>query len=144
MLKDFNSLKNLEVIINPFLYYRLGLCCSEKDLIERKQMTKSENVNNLVNQNIFKSEGNEPIKKRFILVYHNPSNLNNNNTYLDRDNINEAIFNFKQCLLIIKGNTLFNKEIYDAFHDYKELILLIIIIIMKIKIIIIIIIMIIK
>ena len=60
------------------------------------------------------------LKKRFILVNHNPSNLNNNNTYLDSDNINEAIFNFKQCLLIIKGNTLFNKEIYDTFHDYKE------------------------
>ena len=119
--KILNSLKNLDVMsTNPFLYYRLGLCCLEKDLIELKQMTKSENVNDLVNQNIFNSEGNEPIKKRFILVNHNPSNLNNNNTYLDSDNINEAIFNFKQCLLIIKGNTLFNKEIYDAFHDYKE------------------------
>ena len=119
--KILNSLKNLDVMsTNPFLYYRLGLCCLEKDLIELKQMSKSENVNDLVNQNIFKSEGNEPIKKRFILVNHNPSNLNNNNTYLDSDNINEAIFNFKQCLLIIKGNTLFNKEIYDTFHDYKE------------------------
>ena len=119
--KILNSLKNLDVMsTNPFLYYRLGLCCLEKDLIELKQMSKSENVNDLVNQSIFKSEGNEPIKKRFILVNHNPSNLNNNNTYLDSDNINEAIFNFKQCLLIIKGNTLFNKEIYDTFHDYKE------------------------
>ena len=119
--KILNSLKNLDVMsTNPFLYYRLGLCCLEKDLIELKQMSKSENINDLVNQSIFKSEGNEPIKKRFILVNHNPSNLNNNNTYLDSDNINEAIFNFKQCLLIIKGNTLFNKEIYDTFHDYKE------------------------
>ena len=119
--KILNSLKNLDVMsTNPFLYYRLGLCCLEKDLIELKQMSKSENVNDLVNQSIFKSEGNEPIKKRFILVNHNPSNLNNNNTYLDSDNINEAIFNFKQCLLIINGNTLFNKEIYDTFHDYKE------------------------
>ena len=119
--KILNSLKNLDVMsTNPFLYYRLGLCCLEKDLIELKQMTKSENVNDLVNQNIFKSEGNEPVKKRFILVNHNPSNLNNNNTYLDSDNINEAIFAFKQCLLIIKGNTLYNKEIYETFHDYQK------------------------
>ena len=107
-------------LTNPFLFYRLGLCCLEIELQNNKNSFNEDNLNDLVNETLFSSENeNVNFKKRFILINKNPSKISdydNNN-----EKLNEAIFAFKQALLIIKGKTLYNKEIYNIFNNNKEI-----------------------
>ena len=105
---------------NPYFFYRLGLCCLERELKEKKKNSNEENLNDIVQESLFSSENeNINFKKRFILVNRTPS------SFIGYDNVNEklteAIFAFKQALLIIKGNTFYNKEIYNTFNNCKEI-----------------------
>lgn len=121
--KILSSLKNMDTFENnPFLFYRLGLCCIERELSDAKMNSQSENVNDIVNKIIDEqSEDNDTASssslKRILLVNSSPSNGNN---YDDiNNNITEAISSFKQCLLIIKGYTIYVKDIHNAFEKYE-------------------------
>ena len=119
--KILSNLKNVDSMsTNPFLFYRLGLCCLEIELQNYKNSFNEDNLNDLVNETLFSSENeNVNFKKRFILINKNPSKISdydNNN-----EKLNEAIFAFKQALLIIKGKTFYNKEIYNLFNNNKEI-----------------------
>ena len=119
--KILSSLKGLDLMsTNPYFFYRLGLCCLERELKEKKKNSNEENLNDIVQESLFSSENeNINFKKRFILVNRTPS------SFIGYDNVNEklteAIFAFKQALLIIKGNTFYNKEIYNTFNNCKEI-----------------------
>ena len=109
--KILSSLKNIDYFSNnPYLFYRLGLCCLERELQEAKQNAQTENVNDVVNK-IINDE-----TKRIVLVNSSPQKEN-----IDEDsnkNIIEAISSFKQCLLIMNGYTFYEKDIHNLFEKY--------------------------
>ena len=119
--KILSSLKGLDLMsTNPYFFYRLGLCCLERELQDKKISSNEDNLNDVVHETLFSSENeNQGFKKRFILVNRTPS------SFSEYENINEklieAIYSFKQALLIIKGNTFYNKEIYNTFINCKEI-----------------------
>ena len=109
--KILSSLKNIDYFSNnPYLFYRLGLCCLERELQEAKQNSQSENVNDVVNKII----NDDP--KRFVLV--NSSSQKENIDEDTNKNIAEAIASFKQCLLIMNGYTFYEKDIHNVFEKY--------------------------
>ena len=106
-----SSLKNIDYFSNnPYIFYRLGLCCLERELQEAKQNAQTENVNDVVNKII----NDEP--KRIVLV--NSATQKENIDEDSNKNIIEAISSFKQCLLIMNGYTFYEKDIHNLFEKY--------------------------
>ena len=103
---------------NPYLFYRLGLCCIERELQDAKINSQSENVNDIVNKIINDPSENENSSraKRILLVN---SSVNGNSDEDANKNITEAINSFKQCLLIIKGYSIYVKDFHNAFEKYE-------------------------
>ena len=75
---------------NPYLFYRLGLCCIERELQDAKINSQSENVNDIVNKIINDPSENENSSraKRILLVN---SSVNGNSDEDANKNITEAI-----------------------------------------------------
>ena len=121
-IKNVESMKN-----NPYLYYRLALCYIEKEFLKQKKYFKLNNENDIVCKTIFNDNNDEPaFKKRFLLVNQSPSpsiinppseniekNENSNNS-IDKLDFTEAIKSLKECILIIKGYSSYNAQIYDT------------------------------
>ena len=122
-IKNVESMKN-----NPYLYYRLALCYIEKEFLKQKNNFKLNNENDIVCKTIFNDNNDEPaFKKRFLLVNHSPSpsiinppaeeemekNEKSNNS-IDKLDFTEAIKCLKECILIIKGYSSYNTQIYDT------------------------------
>lgn len=119
--KLLSRLKEIDFMIhNPYLFYRLGLCCIERDI----QETKQNNNNN--------KEGNDEGYQYLFLPEGEFTTQKNNNkhrgvvllnclsktmkTSLDiNEYLIEAINAFKQCLLIIQGKTSINKEVSSLY-----------------------------
>ena len=117
--KILSSLKNMDTFANnPYLFYRLGLCCIERELQDAKINSQSENVNDIVNKIINDPSENENSSraKRILLVN---SSVNGNSDEDANKNITEAINSFKQCLLIIKGYSIYVKDFHNAFEKYE-------------------------
>ena len=109
--KILSSLKTLEQFANnPYVFFRFGVCCLEKELSESKQKFCNENNNDILSK-IFKneiSEGSNKSFNRLILVNTEPGTKVNE--YSDTPLL-EAISSFKQCLLIMKSISAYQKEI---------------------------------
>ena len=127
-IKNLDSMKN-----NPYLFYRLALCYIEKEFLKNKNNFKMNNENDMVCKTIFNDNNNEPaFKKRFLLVNQSPSpsiinppseqkneteNQKDNETpknYIDHLDLTDAISALKECILIIKGFSSYNAQIYDT------------------------------
>ena len=124
-IKNVESMKN-----NPYLYYRLALCYIEKEFLKQKNNFKLNNENDIVCKTIFNDYNDEPaFKKRFLLVNQSPSpsiinpptelteeeiKKENSNNSIDKLDFTEAIKSLKECILIIKGYSSYNTQIYDT------------------------------
>ena len=130
-IEILNKIKNVESMKNnPYLYYRLALCYMEKEFLKHRNNFKNNNENDIVCKTIFNDKSDEPaFKKRFLLVNQSPSpsiinppsESNNNET--QKQNMENAIGNLdftnainalKECILIIKGFSSYNSQIYDT------------------------------
>ena len=128
-IQILNKIKNAESMKNnPYLYYRLALCYIEKEFLKQKNNFKMNNENDIVCKTIFNDNNDEPaFKKRFLLVNQSPSpsiinppsaekkeeNESANNAINNLD-FSEAIKCLKECILIIKGYSSYNAQIYDT------------------------------
>ena len=132
-IEILNKIKNLESMKNnPYLFYRLALCYIEKEFLKQKINFKKNNENDIVCKTIFNDKNDEPaFKKRFLLVNQSPppsiinppkegKNQNDNkegeenqNTAIDNLDFTEAISALKECILIIKGYSSYNAQIYE-------------------------------
>ena len=119
-LKNVESMKN-----NPYLFYRLGVCYIEQEFEKNEKNFKKNNENDIVCETINSENCDEPsFKKKFLLVNQSPSpsistenkkneNEENNNS-IDILDLNDAIRELKECILLIKGYNSYNKQIYDT------------------------------
>lgn len=133
-IEILNKIKNLESMKNnPYLFYRLALCYIEKEFLKQKINFKMNNENDIVCKTIFNDNNDEPaFKKRFLLVNQSPSpsiinppseqkdeaqvekeNENSKNYIVNLD-LTKAIIALKECILIIKGYSSYNAQIYDT------------------------------
>ena len=128
-IEILNKLKNLESMKNnPYLFYRLALCYIERELLYNKENFKMNNENDIVCKTIFNDKNEEPtFKKRFLLVSQSPSpsiinppfeekkeeNENSKKKIIKID-FTEAIKSLKECILIIKGYSSYNAQIYET------------------------------
>jgi tetratricopeptide (TPR) repeat protein len=128
-IQILNKIKNAESMKNnPYLYYRLALCYIEKEFLKQKNNFKMNNENDIVCKTIFNDNNDEPaFKKRFLLVNQSPSpsiinppsaekkeeNESAKNAINNLD-FSEAIKCLKECILIIKGYSSYNAQIYDT------------------------------
>jgi hypothetical protein len=139
-IEILNKLKNLESMKNnPYLFYRLALCYMEKEFFKHKNNFKMNNENDLVCKTIFNDNSDEPaFKKRFLLVNQSPSpsiinppsepkneseNKNKNETpknCIDHIDLTDAINALKECILIIKGYSSYNSQIYDTLKPLMD------------------------
>ena len=134
-IKSLDQMKN-----NPYLFYRLALCYIEKEFLKQKTDFKKNNENDNVCKTIFNDNNDEPaFKKRFLLVNQSPSpsiinqpseqNNENQKQNIEHKNGNEnignaiekldftnAIKSLKECILIIKGYSSYNSQIYDTLR----------------------------
>ena len=120
-LKKIESMKN-----NPYLYYRIGICYIEQEFQKNEKNFKKNNENDAICETISTENCDEPsFKKRFLLVNQSPSpsiiqenkendNNNDENDSIGNLNLNDAIRELKECILIIKGYNTYNKQIYDT------------------------------
>ena len=127
-IEILNKIKNLESMQNnPYLYFRLALCYMEKEFLKHKNNFKLNNENDIVCKTIFNDNNEEPaFRKRFLLVNHSPSpsiinpphdEVDENGTsknVIDKMDFTEAISALKECILIIKGFSSYNAQIYDT------------------------------
>ena len=133
-IEILNKLKNLESMKNnPYLFYRLALCFIEKEFLKHKMNFKKNNENDIVCKTIFNDKNDEPaFKKRFLLVNQSPSpsiinppdegkNRKDNKDgeessshAIENLDFTEAINALKECILIIKGYSSFNAQIYET------------------------------
>ena len=127
-IEILNKIKNLESMQNnPYLYFRLALCYMEKEFLKHKNNFKINNENDIVCKTIFNDNNEEPaFRKRFLLVNHSPSpsiinpphdQVDENGTsknVIDKMDFTEAISALKECILIIKGFSSYNAQIYDT------------------------------
>jgi tetratricopeptide (TPR) repeat protein len=129
-IEILNKIKNIETMKNnPYLFYRLATCYIEKELLRHKTNFKMNNENDIVCKTIFNDNNDEPaFKKRFLLVNQsptpsiiNPPNEQNNDkgeikeeNTIDTLNLTEAINALKECILIIKGYSSYNAQIYNT------------------------------
>ena len=127
-IEILNKIKNLESMQNnPYLYFRLALCYMEKEFLKHKNNFKLNNENDIVCKTIFNDNNEEPaFRKRFLLVNHSPSpsiinpphdQVDENGTsknVIDKMDFTEAISALKECILIIKGFSSYNAQIYDT------------------------------
>ena len=119
--KILSSLKNVDSLSNnPYLFYRLGLCCLERELQEAKINSQGENINDLVNKILYFPSENESTHsdKRILLINNNPERSTGEDDY--NKNMTEAIWSFKQCLLIMKGYTIYIKDLHTTFEKYDS------------------------
>ena len=128
-IEIFNKIKNLESMKNnPYLYYRLALCYIEKEFLKHKQNFKKNNENDIVFKTIINSNSDEPaFKKRFLLVNQSPSPSivnqpsEQNNVQMEKSignlDFTNAINALKECILIIKGFSFYNSQIYDTLKS---------------------------
>ena len=133
-IEILNKLKNLESMKNnPYLFYRLALCFIEKEFLKHKMNFKKNNENDIVCKTIFNDKNDEPaFKKRFLLVNQSPSpsiinppdepkNQSGNEDgeeslshAIENLDFTEAINALKECILIIKGYSSYNAQIYET------------------------------
>ena len=129
-IEILNKIKNVESMKNnPYLYYRLALCYMEKEFLKHRNNFKKNNENDIVCKTIFNDKSEEPaFKKRFLLVNQSPSpsiinppsELNNESQKQSMENaicnldFTNAINALKECILIIKGFSSYNSQIYDS------------------------------
>ena len=133
-IEILNKLKNLESMKNnPYLFYRLALCFIEKEFLKHKMNFKKNNENDIVCKTIFNDKNDEPaFKKRFLLVNQSPSpsiinppdepkNQSGNKEgeeslshAIENLDFTEAINALKECILIIKGYSSYNAQIYET------------------------------
>ena len=129
-IEILNKIKNIETMKNnPYLFYRLATCYLEKEFLRHKTNFKMNNENDIVCKTIFNDNNDEPaFKKRFLLVNQsptpsiiNPPNEQNNDkgeikeeNTIDTLNLTEAINALKECILIIKGYSSYNAQIYNT------------------------------
>ena len=118
---------------NPYLFYRLALCFIEKEFLKHRMNFKKNNENDIVCKTIFNDKNDEPaFKKRFLLVNQSPSpsiinppdesknrkdnkdGEENSSHAIENLDFNEAINALKECILIIKGYSSFNAQIYET------------------------------
>ena len=139
-IEILNKLKNLESMKNnPYLFYRMALCYMEKEFLKHKNNFKMNNENDLVCKTIFNDSSDEPaFKKRFLLVNQSPSpsiinstsepkneseNRNKNEipkNSIDHIDLTDAINALKECILIIKGYSSYNSQIYDTLKPLMD------------------------
>ena len=133
-IEILNKLKNLESMKNnPYLFYRLALCFIEKEFLKHRMNFKKNNENDIVCKTIFNDKNDEPaFKKRFLLVNQSPSpsiinppdesknrkdnkdGEENSSHAIENLDFTEAINALKECILIIKGYSSFNAQIYET------------------------------
>ena len=133
-IEILNKLKNLESMKNnPYLFYRLALCFIEKEFLKHKMNFKKNNENDIVCKTIFNDKNDEPaFKKRFLLVNQSPSpsiinppdesknrkdnkdGEENSSHAIENLDFTEAINALKECILIIKGYSSYNAQIYET------------------------------
>jgi hypothetical protein len=129
-IEILNKIKNVESMKNnPYLYYRLALCYMEKEFLKHRNNFKKNNENDIVCKTIFNDKSEEPaFKKRFLLVNQSPSpsiinppsEQNNESQKQSMENaicnldFTNAINALKECILIIKGFSSYNSQIYDS------------------------------
>ena len=118
-IKVMESMKN-----NPYLFYRLALCYIEKEFLKQNKSFKKNNENDIIYKTIFNDNVNEPaFRKRFLLVNHSPSpsiinppvdENEEKEASLNHFDFTEAIKALKECILIIKGYSSYNTQIYKT------------------------------
>ena len=129
-IEILNKIKNVESMKNnPYLYYRLALCYMEKEFLKHRNNFKKNNENDIVCKTISNDKSEEPaFKKRFLLanqspspsIINPPSELNNESQKQSMENaicnldFTNAINALKECILIIKGFSSYNSQIYDS------------------------------
>ena len=129
-IEILNKIKNIESMKNnPYLFYRLALCYMEKEFLKHKTNFKMNNENDILCKTISNDNSDEPaFKKRFLLVNQSPSpsiinppneqktenGAKKDENSIDTLDLTEAIKALKECILIIKGYSSYNAQIYNT------------------------------
>jgi ankyrin repeat protein len=111
--KALAMLRKLEKSLNyyPFLHYRLALCNLEIEIADRRangQNSHNEMIDRLMGYN---QQGET--ERRIILKNHY---INNNCSA----RLTEAIYHFKQTILLLKDNIYYKKETNDVYNFYTQ------------------------
>jgi hypothetical protein len=104
---------NLKTCLNyyPFLHYRIALCNLELELADRK-VKAHDSFNETVDRLIGYTGDNET-QKRIILKNHSVGGITNTRLI-------DAIYHFKQTILLLKDNIYYKKEVNDIYNFYTQ------------------------